>query len=241
MDCRQFQVVLHPFIDGELDVSTMVAAEAHLGECPQCAQRVAFFRALGDEIREVAGTTTPASLRERTRDLVRSSFAARHARRRTLMRSGIAAAAALLLSGSLFFAWQLSHRGLDDDDVQEVAALHIRSGLPGHLLDLESSSLEQIAPWFARQLSFTPWLGAVPTGGFTLAGARLDYCDGQRVAVLVYRKGDHVANLVIYPAERPGDRPPATASSNGVHLCGWTSHGMQYFIASDLEDRKSVV
>ncbi len=237
MDCQQFELLLHPYIDGELDVATMVAAEAHLSECPRCAQRVAHFRALGIEIREAVKITTPSSLRERAKGLVESAIAARRARRRTLLRTCIAAAAVLVLTTSLILARQLSHPGLDDDDIQEVTALHIRSGIPGHLLDLESGSLDRIAPWFARQqLPFTPWIGAVSTGGFALAGARLDYCDGQRVAVLVYRKGDHVANLVIYPAEHPGDRPPATASNNGVQLCGWTRHGMQYFIASDLAE-----
>jgi len=233
MECTDFHRVLHAYLDGECDVNAMVAAEGHLAICPSCAADVAHFRALSNCLREIGKASAPATLQNRIEVMVRQD--AKRLRGRRLLFSASGVLAALLLLGVGGYALGVvPHGGLDDDDVSEVSALQIRSLIPGHLLDLTSADVAQIAPWFAKQLAFTPQLGRINDPAYVLAGARVDYCDGQRVAVLVYRHGDHIANLVIYPAEKPGERPPETASSHGVNMCGWTSHGMQFFIASDV-------
>ncbi len=235
MNCQQFLAAVHAYIDGELDVPGMLMAESHVAGCEQCASQVAHLRSLGSQLREAMTAAAPASLRSAAEGMVAAAIA-EHARRRTRRRrwvASVSALAAVLAVGVALYACGLfSPASLDDDDIREVAALQIRSQLPGHLLDLPSSDVGAIASWFSKQLTFTPWLRGFGGHGYELAGARLDFCDNQRVAVLVYRHGDQIANLVIYPAEKPGDRPPLSAASNDIHICGWTRHGMQYFLAS---------
>ena len=37
MNCTEFRARLHPYVDGELPVAEMAAADAHGAECPECA------------------------------------------------------------------------------------------------------------------------------------------------------------------------------------------------------------
>jgi anti-sigma factor RsiW len=229
MDCAAFARVLHPFLDGELDLESTLAATAHIASCPDCAARVAHFRALGQAVRQAVTTELPGSLRERVAALTAPPPA--RPRRLRLALAGVVAVAALV-AVALFLL--LRQPGLDEDDVREVVALHIRSQLPGHLIDLDSADRARIAPWFAKQLTFTPWVGDLSDHGYALRGARMDYCDGQRVAVLVFQQGEHVINLVSYPAEDARDQPALTIGRDGMNLCGWSSHGLQFFVISDL-------
>ena len=38
MDCGDVHNLLHPYLDGELDLVRTLDVERHLGECPACAQ-----------------------------------------------------------------------------------------------------------------------------------------------------------------------------------------------------------
>jgi anti-sigma factor RsiW len=40
MICREFEPWLQAFVDGELDVETMTAAQAHVSSCPEFHGRV---------------------------------------------------------------------------------------------------------------------------------------------------------------------------------------------------------
>jgi len=130
--------------------------------------------------------------------------------------------------------WQSTRSHASDDaELGDVATLHLRSQLPGHLIDLTSSDPAAIAPWFARRLSFTPWTGVLGRE-CVLLGARLDYCDHQRVAVLVYRHAGHLISLITYPSDRAGDHPRTMETREGVALCGWTQGRLQFYMVSDL-------
>jgi anti-sigma factor RsiW len=229
MDCAGFQRSVHAFIDEELDVPTALAAEQHRSGCAACARLAAGYRELGQQVRSAARLAAPDALHRRVALLIQARR--RRRSRRLVAFATLGVAALLALAIALPF---LRQSGLEDDDVQEVVALHQRSQLPGHLVDLASSDRGRIAPWFARQLPFAVPVADLSAQGYRLEGARLDFCDGQRVAVLVYRRDGHVMNLVSYPAEHPGDRPFATADRGDMHVCGWCRGGTQFFAVSDL-------
>ncbi len=37
MNCTEFRARLHPYVDGELPVAEMTAADTHGADCPACA------------------------------------------------------------------------------------------------------------------------------------------------------------------------------------------------------------
>jgi anti-sigma factor RsiW len=234
VDCGDFRRLVHPFIDCELDIETAAAAERHRGSCAACAGLAEHYQVLGRRVRDAMGVVAPASLREQAARIL-AVTQRRRRRWRIAMSLSAAAVLALALGG-----WWLGSSPFDDDDVREVIALHQRSQLPGHLLDLETSDLARIAPWFAHALPFSPSVGDLSSLGFQLQGARLDWCDNQRVAVLVYRHDGHLVNLVSYPAEHHDERPPAATTRENITLCGWCHDGLQYFAASDLPPEKLI-
>lgn len=70
--------------------------------------------------------------------------------------------------------------------------------------------------------------------GFPLAGGRLDYLDGRQVAALVYRSRQHVVQLFVWPSGGGLDRSRAKGARSGYNFLRWTSDGMAFWAASDL-------
>jgi len=228
MTCDEFLRRLHPYLDGELDPAAVPVAEEHLAHCPACQAQVARYRALGAAVRAAMAAPATPSLQGRAHQLLRDARA--RSRRSRWMPVLLACAAVVLL----WVGWQATRtQALDDADVRDVAALHQRSQLPGHLIDLTTSDPSAIAPWFARQLPYTPWTGVLGKE-CVLLGARMDYCDHQRVAVLVYQHGSHLISLITYPSDAAGDHSRALVTRDGVTLCGWSQNHLQFFMVSDL-------
>ena len=64
--CQQFRHLLEVYCDGQLEPSTVVAIEDHLGSCESCRERIAFQRAVATSVRrEVRATPIPEDARAR--------------------------------------------------------------------------------------------------------------------------------------------------------------------------------
>jgi len=230
---QEAYILLDAYVDGELDLVSSLAVEAHLGSCDVCTNALANLRTLRLALGQAAPYyQAPLALERRVKAGVRTERHAETGRSFPLSRYGWAAAAAVVLltiavKGVLPVA---PHAG--DLTTREVVDDHLRSLTENHLTDVLSSNQHTVKPWFDGRLSFTPPVIDLTAQGFPLLGGRLDYLNDRPVAAVVYRRREHVINLFIAPAEKAGDTAPSSEVRDGYNIVHWSKAGMAYWAVS---------
>lgn len=212
------------YMDGELDAGQLAAVQQHISECAGCAGVFDELQAQRDSLRSGAPYyRAPQDLRARLEQQLRREAGPQAA----FPWRAWAVAASLLLAASV--AWnvlQVRTPGFEATVVDD----HIRSLIGTHLIDVVSSDQHTIKPWFAGQLEFSPKVLDLSADGFPLAGGRVDYLAGKRVAAMVYHRRQHVINLFTWP----GNAPEGQFSKDGFHVLHWNGGGMNYWAVSDV-------
>lgn len=242
MNCAECEILIHALLDGELDAEHTHNVEAHVADCPVCAEKLKAFQAMrGAFAAADLKEASPASLRSR----IEAVLPAPPARAETVMplvrpsrRSffgGFAAGAAL--SGALAASLALTVFRTDTERTlaDEVVSAHIRSLQPGHLMDVETSDQHTVKPWFDGKVDVAPPVIDLTALGFTLLGGRLDYIDGEPVASVVYRRRKHIINLFV--ARRLGSNHAfvSVRTVQGYNVRHWSSQGLDFWAVSDLD------
>lgn len=252
MRCEQARADIGMLIDGELPAAKRDAVMAHAASCAECARYRNDLAAMRRHLRLVR-EPVPVTLPDRV--LARLSMEAaemdaganadaKPAPRPLLARLAqrvprfLPQAAAILLVCALSIGgttwWMHRADGLQAVS-HDVIAAHVRSLLQENSVQIASLDTHTVKPWFAGRLEYSPVVKDLSTEGFQLAGGRLDYVDGQRVAALVYRRRLHQISVFIWPA---ADRiiAPYVAKIDGYSLLGWSKGGMMYWAVSDLNE-----
>jgi len=234
--CEDARPLIHAYIDGELDLTTSLEIEAHLKACSACAQEQASLRALRAAFSN--GTLyhdAPAQLDRRVRAAVRDARRAENRPRFAFAYLGWASAAAALLLMAIVVRGTLTPEPLASElTAREVVDDHLRSLTQNHLTDVLSSNQHTVKPWFDGRLDFTPPVEDLAAEGFPLLGGRLDYLDNRPVAVVVYKRRQHIINVFISPAPHANNASPGSEARAGYNIVGWTRSGMQYWAVSSL-------
>jgi anti-sigma factor RsiW len=230
---------LSGYVDGELGNEEREWWDAHLRECPVCREQLGGIRALGSSIRRQLPPREPSSaFREELRRVLRAQapepLPARLLRSRAWP---LALAATLLFAVGLGLGRVVPRGGSGEGDaiVSQVVAGHVRSLEVDHLVDVASSEHHVVKPWFAGKLDFSPPVPELAPAGFPLVGGRVDYLGGRQVAALVYQRGPHFINLLVWPAagpERCGREPVIV--QQGFNLAHGQAAGMEFWAVSDL-------
>jgi anti-sigma factor RsiW len=114
--------------------------------------------------------------------------------------------------------------------LDDLVNAHVRSLLPAHLVDVESTDRHTVKPWFAGHVDVSPAVYDFTAQGYHLLGGRADYFEHQRAAALVYQHGAHVINVFSWAGEGV---LPADTSRNGYHLAFWKEGNLHYCAVSD--------
>ena len=250
MSCQEARSLLHAFLDDELDLTHSLDVQHHLDTCPACAREHAAQRALRGALRDEAlYFRPPEGFTTRARAALRATAATVGAAdragpavgllwmRRVWLPSGAAAALLAVVAITIWrFGPGAPGPSADDLLAQEVIASHIRSLMPGHLTDVPSSDQHTVKPWFNGRLDFSPPVKDLAGEGFPLTGGRLDYLGGRPIAALVYKRRQHIINLMVWPASSEADRSPTAAIRQGYHLLHLAHGGMIYWAVSDLNE-----
>jgi len=231
-----FEAQVDAQLDGELAEFDARELEAHIAQCAECARFRDERRALRSAIRaRVPVFEAPDTLRRRVRSAVDAAARARTPRRFSLRSLAVPLAVAASLVVVALGSWNLSlRRAAGETLADEVLASHIRSLMPGHLMDVASSDQHTVKPWFNGKLDFSPPVRDFAAQGYPLLGGRLDYVDGRAVAALAYGRRQHVINVFLWPAARGPSDAPQTRDRNGYHELHWTTPDYNYWVVSDL-------
>jgi anti-sigma factor RsiW len=235
------RILLHAYLDGELDLAAALDFEEQLKASPALQQELAYLSALQSSLQSRATRfTTPPNLVDRLLAadpglMQRGEIAAPISSWWRPLAIGTTIAAVLLL----FLSVGLIFRSPDKRAVQlqEIVGAHVRSLMADHLTDLASSDRHSVRPWLSSRLDFAPPVHDLASEGFSLAGGRLDYLGGKPSAAVVYRHRQHIINVFVWPAPTGGDGTGQPSTYRGYNSVTFDSGGMRYWAVSDLNQR----
>ena len=239
MNCQEIQTLIHGYVDGELELTKSLDIDQHLQECEACAHACADLQTLRTAIKDRAPYfQAPSSLQKRVQSSLRKASNAGPIIPVYPWRLlAVAASVALVFSAGWALQRVLSPHSEEPFLTRELLASHIRSQmLPGHQVDIASSNQHVVKPWFDGKLDFSPAVKDFADQGFPLVGGRLDYLDNRQVAVLVYKRREHLINLFIWPAPPGAEAAPLRMTRQGYHLVHWTQAGTNCWAVSNLNE-----
>jgi len=151
--------------------------------------------------------------------------------------AGLGAATTAVLAIALGIGLTLTHPSHDDLLVDEAVANHVRSLQASHAVDVASSDQHTVKPWFNGKVNYAVPAFDLGAEGFPLAGGRLDYFDGEPIAVLVYRHRLHTINVFVRPVKKSGSigQVSGTLDRQGFAVERWMKDGMEFWAVSDAD------
>jgi anti-sigma factor RsiW len=249
--CADKALLLHAYVDGELDLVRNLEVEEHLKTCPACAEELSSHRTLRSSLR--SGNLyqrAPQALRDRIRAAAAGESAPpveaapssvvsiRPGAQRRPIFEWLAVAAAILIAVALGsrLGPGIGGNGRPDIVAEEAIASHIRSLQPGHLMDVQSTDQHTVKPWFDGKLDFSPPVTDFSDQGFPLIGGRLDYIGHRNVAALVYQRRKHLINVFVWPESSGGSSSNLETQRflNGYNFLGWWHGGVYFCAVSDV-------
>jgi anti-sigma factor RsiW len=238
MTCHDAVPLLDAFLDGELEPARAAELERHLGGCEVCRAARRRSERLSAAVRgNAVRHAAPDALRLRLAGALHAPAALPPIAPRPAPVHRLLPLAASFVLGILVTsgaAVYVDRADRADETARELVASHVRSLMPGHLLDVQSTDSHTVKPWFAGKLDFSPPVPDFAAEGFPLLGGRLDYVGGRSVAALAYGRRQHVVNLYLWPAPGTGDGSTRAAAMNGYNLVTWRAPGWRYQAVSDL-------
>ncbi|GAA0840030.1 anti-sigma factor family protein [Cupriavidus pauculus] len=251
MDCNEARHLLQATADGEVGAADSVRLERHLEDCDGCVESLRNLQALRAATRHGAPYhRAPAALRARILEALpgtspdaspdASSTAAQDV---ADMRQGwrrwfawppaaTAALAACTIAAVGLNLFQYSTQPSSGDlAANAIVASHVRGLISNRAIDIASTDQHTVKPWFNGRIDYAPDVRDLASAGFPLVGGRLDYVDGQRVAVLVYRRNQHPIDVFVIPADRSGGA--RQHERQGYQIDSWTSGTMRYWAITD--------
>ena len=128
--------------------------------------------------------------------------------------------------------------------VGEAVNDHVRMLQSQRPLEVESSGLHQVIPWFSGKLDFAPGIHFAGDEEFPLRGGSVGYFVDRKAAALVYGRRLHSISLLVFKAEglpwptakleAAGRAKVYRTSARGFNVLLWREGELGYALVSDV-------
>ena len=225
MTCELWRDQIEPYIDGELASSHDAEVAGHLRACANCnafaAEAIHLKRTVATAGRRYEPT---AEFRRQLMD----SIGAHPSRRRLPWLTFAFAAALLVISILGVFAW----RNRTPDTTREIADIHLNTLASANPVDVISTDMHTVKPWFQGRVPFTFNLPELAGSPYALAGGRVAYVRGTPCAQLLFQYRLHRISMLIGPENILGGSNERSLP-NGFHLVRFEKNGYAYVTIGD--------
>jgi len=167
------------------------------------------------------------------------------ARWRLAVVPALATATVLLITAPLYYGqigpFQSDRSG---SMVTEAVTNHLRLLSSQHPLDIESSNMHQVKPWYEGRLDFAPVVRFLGDQEFPLAGGAIGYFLDRKAAVFVFHRRLHAISLIVFPARGVswstrglalvGAVRASVSGDRGFHVILWRQDEQGYALISDV-------
>lgn len=223
------KLLVHAYVDGELDPANARALERRIQSEPALAAERDRVEALQRVLRSKFPLgPAPADLRER---IERAAGLRRLPARPTWLALAASVALAVIVSSSSTFI-ALAPPG--DVTADAVVSDHIRALMAPQPADVASSDRHTVKPWFNGRIAESPRVVDLARNDFPLIGGRIDVVERNPVPTLVYHHRKHLISLTAIPLPGKPDAAPVSRAIEGYNLIEWTADGVTYWAVSDV-------
>jgi anti-sigma factor RsiW len=229
-------LLVHAYVDGELDPANALEFERRLAADPALAAERARIEALRQLIAEkLPREAAPPGLVRRIETAIGARPAQLSARRLASHPTWRALAASVLValfigSGS---TWLALGPASSERTADLLVASHLRALMAPQPIDVASSDQHTVKPWFNGKIPESPRVVDLSAEGFPLVGGRIDVIGRVPVPTLVYRTRQHLISLTALPASL-ASASAAKGAIAGYNTVTWTDNGLSYWAVSDL-------
>jgi anti-sigma factor (TIGR02949 family) len=214
MICQEFAARLQAFVDGELEVDTMTAAQAHVSSCPECHGRADGERRFRALLRQQPQEVAPPELRARLLAV------ARRERRRAALRVWLgvpALATAAVLMAALLMTRVMPPGPSAPRLVDTLVDKHLAYAQIESPAEFTSSEPGEVAAWLRDRIRMRVPVPDYSHAGIRLVGARIAEADEQKLAYLLYEKGHMLMSVFMLPDATGARTLPGKAVSYRGH------------------------
>jgi anti-sigma factor RsiW len=250
MNCNDVRPQLLDYQRGELSTSHRTEVRAHLEGCTACDHELTAEAVLTETLeRRLPRYAAPLALKRRFAAQWPRAFLQKPswwARWRLSVVPALAMATVLLIAVPIYYGqvWRFQ----SDQPVgmvTEAVIDHLRLLSSQHPLDIESSNMHQVKPWYEGQLDFAPVVRFLGDQEFPLAGGAIGYFLDRKAAVFVFHRRLHAISLIVFPArglswstrglEPVGAVRARVADDRGFHVILWRQGEQGYALISDVD------
>jgi len=237
--CESWKAKLDTYLDGEVPEKEMRTFDAHVRSCPSCSAD-ALTRVLMKRAIQVAGKRFAPTAEFRQR--MQQSIASKQRRSFRLGWMLAAAAAVILVAGSLTAAYLGTRSGRDlayqDHVFSEIADLHVATLASSSPVDVISTDRHTVKPWFQGKIPFAFNLPELQDSEFSLLGGRMTYLDQTPGAHLIYDVRKHHISVFVF--QERSLKLAARLEENSLspkklpfNMETWSQGGLRYFVIGD--------
>jgi anti-sigma factor RsiW len=228
---REDSILVHAYLDGELDPANTLAIERRMAAEPALLAEYRRLQALQRLLRERFPQQGPSpELRARIEAAVGIKVARAQPSWRALAAS--IAVTAMVTSGA---TWIVRGPAFGDTVQDAVVAGHIRSLMASQPVDVASSDRHTVKPWFSGRIPEAPRVVDLAKENFPLIGGRIDVVGRKPVPTLVYRSHAHIISVTAVPVASLVNSPPARHPADGYGIVRWTDSGVAYWAVSNVD------